>query len=165
VAALAVVVSIVAIGLSGGGSSGGGSGSSVSAPGSVSDPGSVTDPASVAPSTAADPASKTADVAAARACEAFVVYLGAAQKGSIPAAVGRTLIGDAGVLLQGARQDKAANRALPAWSALAADLLAAAEDVVSHKSAALATDGAAAGALCRTVPAAAASAGGFQRTA
>jgi hypothetical protein len=103
-------------------------------------------------------------VAAARACQAFAVYLADAQKGSIPAAVGRRLIEDAGVLLQGAQQDKAKGRALPPWSALGADLLAAADDVVSHNSSALSTDGAAAAAQCRRVPAAAARAGGFKRT-
>jgi hypothetical protein len=161
VAALAVVASIVAIGVSSGGSSRQGAGS----PASVSDP-SASDPVSVAvapPPTAAPAPPRPVDVAAARACEAFAGYLADAQKGSIPATAGRTLIEDASVLLQGAQSDQAAGRALPPWAALGADLLAAAEDVVSHTSSALTTDGAAAGAQCRTVPAAAARAGGFQR--
>jgi hypothetical protein len=167
VVSLAVVVSAVVIGLvSAGGSS---AGPSVAA--TVPDGGApttvVTPPGSTAvttaPTTPAGPPT-AADIAAARACQAFVVYLEDAQTGRVPAAAGRTLIADVAVLLKGAKKGQSSTKALPPWAALASDLLAAANDVVSHKSAALKTDGASAGAQCQSIPAAAAQAGGFERT-
>jgi hypothetical protein len=126
-----------------------------------SGPVSTTAPATTPPTAAASPSA--ADVAAARACQAFAVYLEDATRGNVPAAAGRRLIEDAAALLQGSSKDQTAHRALPKWAPLGSDLLASADDVVTHKSAALRTDGAAAGAQCRKVPASAARAGGFQR--
>jgi hypothetical protein len=154
VVALAVIVGVVAIGIS------------VAGHRSLQVATPPPSSASIATTpTTAPPPPSAADIAAARACEAFVVYLADAQSGEVPAAAGRDLIEDAAVLLRGANADKAAERALPRWSGLGADLLDAAEDVVEHNSEALETDGAAAGAQCRTVSASAARAGGFSRSA
>lgn len=145
VVAVLVVSVLVAVVLSGAGQ--GGSGAAVGPTGSA----------------AAGSAPAPADVAAARACQAFAVYLADARAGEVPAATGRTLVAAAAVLLQGAQEDQKAGRAPPRWAALGADLLAAADDVVSHRSEALSSDGAAAGASCQTIPATAAKAGGFVR--
>jgi hypothetical protein len=155
-AALAAIVAVVVVGVVGAGDGRKESGSQVS-----SDP-TLTIPAgSEAPPTTVAPA--PADVAAARACAAFTVYLEDATHGRVPGSVGRALIEDAAVLLRGAETDKAAGRALPRWSTLGSDLLSAAEDVVDHKKTALESDGPAAAAQCRLVPAAAAAAGGYRR--
>jgi hypothetical protein len=105
-----------------------------------------------------------ADVAAARACQAFAVYLESAETGTIPKAVGARLVKTAGVLLRGARKDQAAGQPLPKWAGLGSELLAAAADVVNHKAKALATDGADADRSCATIPDAAARAGGYRRS-
>jgi hypothetical protein len=104
-----------------------------------------------------------ADVAAARACQAFSLYLASAETGTIPKAVGTQLVRKAGVLLRGARRDRSAGKPLPKWAALGSELLAAAADVVNHKAKALATDGADADRSCATIPDAAARAGGYRR--
>jgi hypothetical protein len=157
IVSLAVIVAGVVIGLSA-------VGGSASAPSVTTTTTPATDPTTATAPPATSAAPSAADVAAARACQAFVVYLEDAQNGRVPAAVGRTLIADAGVLLQGANQDRAAGRALPKWSALASHLIAAADDVVAHRTAALQTDGGAVGTQCQAIPAAAARAGGFSRT-
>jgi hypothetical protein len=163
VVSLAVIVSAVVIGLVSAGGSSAGPSVAATAPDGGAPTTVLTPPGSTAPTTA--PAAPTAaDIAAARACQAFVVYLEDAQSGRVPAAAGRTLIADVAVLLKGAKKGQSATKALPPWATLASDILAAANDVVSHKSAALKTDGASAGAQCRSIPAAAAQAGGFERT-
>jgi hypothetical protein len=177
VVALAAIVAVVVIGLVDSGSSGGhaappdsiagGSVPSDSVPSDSVPSDSV--PSSAAPSQSAPSPTTTdrpsaADVAAARACQAFAVYLEDAEKGQVPAADGRALVGDAAALLSGAARDEKAGRALPKWAALGSDLLAAAQDVVTHKEASFRTDGAVAASQCRLVPASAAKAGGFQRS-
>ncbi len=103
----------------------------------------------------------TADVDAARACQAFNVFLADAGAGSVPKADGEALVDSAGKLLAGAGADQAAGRPLPRWAQLGADLVSATNDVVHGDSSSLKTDGAAAAAGCQQVPAAAARAGGF----
>jgi hypothetical protein len=172
VVALAAIVAVVVIGLVDSGSSGGHAAPPDSiAGGSVPSDSVPSDsvPSSAAPSQSAPSPTTTdrpsaADVAAARACQAFAVYLEDAEKGQVPAADGRALVGDAAALLSGAARDEKAGRALPKWAALGSDLLAAAQDVVTHKEASFRTDGAVAASQCRLVPASAAKAGGFQRS-
>lgn len=91
------------------------------------------------------------------------MYLADAEAGRIPAAAGRRLVADAGVLLDGARADSKAGRSLPEWSGLASALVAAADDVVHRDASALASDGRDAATYCQAVPADAAAAGGFHR--
>ena len=117
--------------------------------------------AATATTTAAAPTA--ADVAAARACQAFTVYLADAGTGTVPKADGEALVNDADALLTGAAKDQAANLPLPKWAHLGANLLSSAEDVVKHDSTSLQTDGALAAQECQTVPAAAARAGGYVR--
>jgi hypothetical protein len=114
--------------------------------------------------TAAPGPPAAADVAAARACQAFTVYLSDASAGVVPRVAGESLVDDADALLAGASGNGAATKPLPKWSQLGANLLSAAKDVVDHDSSALATDGAAAAQECQTVPAAAAVAGGYVRS-
>jgi hypothetical protein len=120
-------------------------------------------PAATGPTPTVASPPKPTDVAAARACQAFSVYLADAQKGTIPKAVGAKLVNTSGALLRGARAAEAAGRPLPKWAELGSALLAAAADVVNHDAKALATDGANADASCQRVPAGAATAGGYHR--
>ena len=164
------MLAIVAASIVGGVTSGGGSSPARGAGPSSSSIPSAASPAATSPS-AASPAPTTADakptaagVAAARACEAFEVYVEAASKGTIPKAVGTRLADAAGALLKGARADQSAGRALPKWAPLGSDRLAAADDIVDGKATALKTDGTAADTACATLSAAAARAGGYKRT-
>jgi hypothetical protein len=158
VGAVAVVIAIVAsltvTGLLTGG------GHTSSSP-STAAPGAATAPTGAATTTAGPP--RAADVAAARACEAFEVYLQDAKAGHIPAAAGRRLVTTTGVLLRGTRADQKAGRTLPEWAELASNILASANDIVGHNDKALATAGAAADRSCQEIPAAAAAAGGYAR--
>jgi hypothetical protein len=155
--AIAVVVILVAS-LAGG---------LIAANGSASKSGgaATSPPTSAATSPPTSPAPVlAADVAAARACQAFQVYVADAETGTIPKAVGSRLVTDAGILLKGAKADHAAGRALPKWAALGSELLAAAADVLADKISALKADGADAQGNCALVPAAAARAGGYTRS-
>jgi hypothetical protein len=178
-----VVLTVVAVGVGtggggsrGGGSGSGGSGSGGRGPGAATAAPGATDPGATGPGTTGPGttgpgttgpgtgAPTPAEVAAARACQAFSVYLEDASAGRVPAAVGTAVVRTASVLLRGARQDQAAGRPLPPWAPLGVAILAAAQDVVAHDEKALRTDGAEAGASCRSLPAAAARAGGFERS-
>ena len=113
---------------------------------------------------AAPAAARPDDVAAARACEDFSVYLADASKGQVPSAAGRQLADDAAALLGGASAAQAAGTPLPRWAPLGQDLIDAATDVVDGNAAALKKDGTAAAQACQTVPAGARTAGGFTPT-
>ncbi len=102
-----------------------------------------------------------ADVAAARACQAWDTYLGAALSGKVTAAQGQSLLAAAEVLIAGAPGDQEAGRPLPKWEVLGGDIINGADDVVNGNVEALQSDGAAVAAQCRTIPAGAAAAGGF----
>jgi hypothetical protein len=153
-AAVAVTLAVVVAGVEA-------DGSGTSRPRAAGD--AATRPPASSPSTAAAVPS-SADIAAARACEVFTLYLSDADRGSVPKAVGTALVQSASALLSGAQTDQAAGRSLPKWSSLGSELIAAAQDVVGHDGTALRSDGAAAAAECRSVPAAAARAGGFVRS-
>jgi hypothetical protein len=133
---------------------GGGAHSSAGAPATTA-PG---EPAT-GPTTTAAPAA--VDVAAARACQAWDVYLTAALTGEVSAAQGQRLLTATEVLIAGASQDQAAGRPLPKWEELGGDIINAADDVVNGDAEALGSDGAAVAAQCKTIPAAADAAGGF----
>jgi hypothetical protein len=106
-----------------------------------------------------------ADVAAARACQAWDAYLNAAAlTGTVSPAQGQSLLTSAEALIAGSAQAQAAGRPLPKWEALGVDLIAGADDVVHGNVTALKRDGTAVAAQCKTVPAAAAAAGGFVPT-
>ncbi len=170
IVAASVVVGIVASGGLGARSPAAGAGD---AAGGRSEPATAVAPVATTPG-AGSPAVTTpaagssgagsSDIAAARACQAFAVYLADARRGAIPRADGAKLVASAGTLLQGSRAARAAGDSLPKWAALGSELLSAADDVVGHNYKALATDGAAADRSCARVPAAAARAGGYRRT-
>ena len=115
-----------------------------------------------APTTTAAP--DPADVAAARACQAWDVYLSAALTGEVSPAQGESLLSAAEVLIAGAQQDQAAGRPLPKWAALGGDIINGADDVVNGDAETLQADGAKVAADCKTVPSAADVAGGFVPT-
>ena len=149
---MALVVAVVAV-TSSLALVGGGHGSNV---------GSSPPTTSAAPTTTAAP--DPADVAAARACQAWDVYLGAALTGEVSSAQGESLLSAAEVLISGAKQDQAAGRALPKWATLGGDIINGADDVVNGDAETLQSDGASVAADCKTVPTAADVAGGFVPT-
>jgi hypothetical protein len=136
--------------------------------------GSDSHPSSSAPSSSAPSSSATGgqatstdppaaeDVAAARACAAFSVYLADAGQGRVPQAAGEALVSDADALLDGAQADQAAGKPLPKWASLGEELINAADDVVKGDSAALKTDGTTAAEACQSVPANARAPGGYE---
>ena len=101
------------------------------------------------------------DVSAARACAAFTTYLDDASNGEVPQSAGQALARAAGQLLAGAPAAQQAGRALPKWTALGEQLVAAGDDIVNRDNAALQKDGPAAAQTCHTIPAAARQAGGY----
>jgi hypothetical protein len=119
----------------------------------------TTTPPSAASTTTAPPLA--ADVTAAKACEAFNVYLADAAKGGVSEADGQALINAAGTLLDGAQADQAAGRPLPKWAGLGEDLVNAAQDIVNSDTTAFKTDGPEAAEACQTIPVSARLAGGY----